>query len=332
MTGPDERGRRLDPAGARVDQAGARLDADAATRSSSAADQSAPDPRRGAWAITVPGDGIRFAGLRWGPTSVGPGTGRVAVLLHGVQSNAATTSRMARALAGDGWNAVALDMPGHGETAWRDSTEDPERYARATVAGLVGDAVGALGARPALIGHSWGADIALAIAVSGRALECVVLIDPPVLTREEAAQYAAADIAELRPGDIEAARAVVVASGTVPDALDLEAKAQALTTIAPMAIEAVFLGEGMWRPQADARRWRDAGQSPGATSLGRRSTSCAPSSVTSASTCSPAPRTARSAPTSTASGRCSGRSWAKPRRPVGSRRPWPPASRALAHT
>ncbi len=220
-----------------------------------------PDPREGAWAITVPGDGIRFAGLRWGPTAAGPGTGRIAVLLHGVQSAAVTMSRTARALASDGWNAIALDLPGHGGTTWLDGLEDRERYARANVARLVGEAVGTLGSRPVLIGHSWGADIALAIAVSGRALEHVVLIDPPVMSAL-AAELAASDVAELRPGDLEAARVVVAASGWVADPLDAEAKAQALTTIVPGSIEAVYLSAGAWQPIVDARRWRAMSDAP----------------------------------------------------------------------
>jgi pimeloyl-ACP methyl ester carboxylesterase len=179
----------------------------------------------------------------------------MAVLLHGVQSAAVTTARTARALAADGWNAIALDMPGHGETVWLDGHEDGERYARANVARLVGAAVGSLGASPVLIGHSWGADTALAVAVSGLPLAHVVLIDPPVMTRDDAAEWAAADVAELRPGDLEAARAVVAAGGWIADPLDAEAKAQALTTISPLAIEAVYLDDAAWRPQADARRW-----------------------------------------------------------------------------
>lgn len=221
-----------------------------------------PDPRESAWPITVPGDGIRFAGLRWGPSGTGPGIGRIAVLLHGVQSGAATTARTARALAADGWNAIALDMPGHGGTVWLDGREDRERYARASVARLVGDVVGALGAKPVLVGHSWGADIALAIAVSGASLDHVVLIDPPVMTRMEAAEMAEGDVAELRPGDVKAARAVVAASGWISDPLDAEAKAQALTTIAPESIEAVYLAEGAWQPQVDARRWRALPDAP----------------------------------------------------------------------
>ena len=205
--------------------------------------------------ISLPGEGIRFAGLRWGPTGAGPGLGRMAVLLHGVQSAAVTTARLARALAADGWNAIAVDMPGHGQTMWLDGHEDPERYGRANVARLVGAAVGALGAKPVLIGHSWGGDVALAIATSGAALERVVLIDPPVMSAGLAGALAREDLAELRPGDLEAARAVVSAGRWDVDPVDAEAKAQALTAIMPMTIEAVYLGEGYWRPSVDAHRW-----------------------------------------------------------------------------
>jgi pimeloyl-ACP methyl ester carboxylesterase len=179
-----------------------------------------------------------------------------------VQSAAVTTVRVARALAADGWNAIALDMPGHGGTVWLDGREDRERYARATVARLVGEALVAIGAKPVLIGHSWGADIALAVAISGRALEHVVLIDPPAMTKAEAAALAAADVAELRPGDIEAARSAVTASGWITDSLDAEAKAQALTTIAPESIAAAYLAEGAWQPQVDARRWAALSDAP----------------------------------------------------------------------
>jgi pimeloyl-ACP methyl ester carboxylesterase len=227
-----------------------------------AGDDRPPDPREGAWPITVPGDGIRFAGLRWGPTGPGPGLGRMAVLLHGAQSAAVTMARTARALSAEGWNAIALDMPGHGDTAWLDGREDPVRYGRANVARLVADAIRALGSKPVLIGHSWGGDTALAIAVSGLPLARVVLIDPPVMSPAVAAGWASADIADLRPGDLESARAVVAAAGSNPDPLDAEAKAQALTTVSALALEAVYLAEGRWHPQTDARRWRDLPDAP----------------------------------------------------------------------
>jgi pimeloyl-ACP methyl ester carboxylesterase len=179
-----------------------------------------------------------------------------------VQSAAVTTFRTARALAADGWNAIGLDMPGHGDTLWLDGREDPERYARANVARLVAEVVGAIGSKPVLVGHSWGADIALAIAVSGPSLERVVLIDPPAMTHHEAAELAAADVAELRPDDLEAARTAVAASGWITDPLDAEAKAQALTTIEPGSIEAVYLAQGAWQPQVDARRWAALSDAP----------------------------------------------------------------------
>jgi alpha-beta hydrolase superfamily lysophospholipase len=219
----------------------------------------APDLREGAWSIMVNGDGIRFAGLRWGPTGTGPGLGRIGVLLHGVQSAAVTTARMARAMAADGWNAVALDMPGHGDTVWLDGGRPGATPAR--VPAWSGRRSGA-GGEAGPIGHSWGADIALAIVVSGRSLERVVLIDPPAMAAAKAAELAAEDVAELRPGDLDAARAIVAAAGAVTDPLDAEAKAQALTTISPLAIEAVYRGDEMWRPQIDARRWADLPDAP----------------------------------------------------------------------
>jgi pimeloyl-ACP methyl ester carboxylesterase len=219
-----------------------------------------PDPRAGTRPVTLAGDGITFAGLRWAPTGAGPGLGRMAVLLHGVQSGAVTTARTAQALAADGWNAVALDMPGHGATVWLDGDDDAERYGRANVARLVGDAVGTVAARPVLVGHSWGGDIALAIAASGQSLAHVVVIDPPVVDADVAGQLAREDLAELRPGDLDAARAVVAAGRWRVDPLDAEAKAQALTTISPIAVEAVYRRD--WRPQVDARRWRDLPDPP----------------------------------------------------------------------
>jgi len=223
------------------------------------------DPRAGTEPVTAEGDGILFTGLRWRPSGGGPGTGRRAVLLHGVQSSAATMARTARALAADGWDATALDMPGHGTTRWLDGAEDDARYERANVVRLVATAVAAVAEvadRPTLIGHSWGADTALAIAAGGARLERAVLIDTPAMTPTEAAAMAAADVAELRPGDLAAALEVVQASGSIRNGLDVVVKAEALATISPLTIEAVYGADGAWQPQIDARRWRDAGGTP----------------------------------------------------------------------
>jgi pimeloyl-ACP methyl ester carboxylesterase len=160
-------------------------------------------------------------------------------------------------MAGDGWRCSALDMPGHGTTRWLDGGEDEARYERRNVTRLVGAAVATFAERPALIGHSWGADTALAIAASGADLEHAVLIDPPALTPAGAKELGAVEVAELRPGDLAAARAVIAAAGWIRDPLDIAAKAEALTQASARAILGACGSPGAWRPSVDARRWRD---------------------------------------------------------------------------
>jgi pimeloyl-ACP methyl ester carboxylesterase len=216
----------------------------------------AADPRAGSEPIVIAGDGIRFTGLTWRATGDGPGSGRDAVLLHGVQSSAATMARTARAMAAAGWRCIALDMPGHGWTRWLDGAEDEARYDRRNIVRLVGAAVVAVAHRPTLIGHSWGADTTLAMAASGADLERAVLIDPPAMTTEELDALAPVEVADLRPGDLPAARALVEAAGLIRDPLDIAAKAEALTQASALAINAVLRSPGICRPSVDARRWR----------------------------------------------------------------------------
>jgi pimeloyl-ACP methyl ester carboxylesterase len=213
------------------------------------------DPRAGTEPVGIEADGIRFAGLAWRPTGSGPGSGREAVLLHGVASCAAAMARTARALAADGWQCTALDMPGHGWTRWRDGAEDDARYERRNVVRLVGAAIATVADRPALVGHSWGADIALAIAASGADLDRAVLIDPPALAAAEVEALAAVEVGELRPGDLPAARAFIEAAGVIRDPLEIPAEAEALTQASAQAVLAAFRSPGAWRPIVDVRRW-----------------------------------------------------------------------------
>ena len=213
------------------------------------------DTHSGSEPLLIDGDGIRFAGLVWRPTGSGPGSGRQAVLLHGVQNCAATMVRIARAMAGDGWRCVALDLPGHGATRWLDSAEDDARYQRANVVRLVGAAIGTLAEHPIVIGHSWGGDTALALAAAGAELEHAVLIDPPHMSFAEYDAMAVREVAELRPGDLPAARAVVDAAGLLKHPLDREAKAEALAQASAIAVDAVLRADGAWRPVESARRW-----------------------------------------------------------------------------
>jgi pimeloyl-ACP methyl ester carboxylesterase len=102
---------------------------------------------------SVPGDGITLHVRDWGDGSAG----RPVALLHGLSSNARIWDGVARALAGAGLWPVAIDQRGHGE-----SEQPSSGYDFATVTRDLSDALEALGIRaPLLVGHSWGANVAL---------------------------------------------------------------------------------------------------------------------------------------------------------------------------
>src|SRR5262245_28940088 len=87
------------------------------------------------------------------------GAGPELTLLHGGGLTAHTWDATVLAL---GRPALALDLPGHGESAWRDDFDySPRQNARAVAAVL--DAV-APGARQAVVGQSLGAHTAIALA------------------------------------------------------------------------------------------------------------------------------------------------------------------------
>ena len=118
--------------------------------------------------LAVPGDGIRLRARDWG------GTGQAVVLLHGLASNARIWDGVAPRLTGAGLRVVALDQRGHGA-----SDQPASGYDFGT---LVRDLDAALAAleleRPVLVGHSWGANVALQHA-AGRpgTLAGLVLVD-----------------------------------------------------------------------------------------------------------------------------------------------------------
>ncbi len=95
----------------------------------------------------------RFHYLHWGRAGLPP-----AVLLHANCGSAATWARVGPALAGD-YELFALDLRGHGASA------APGSYGLRAAAD---DVVGFFDAleldRPLLIGHSWGAAVALVVA------------------------------------------------------------------------------------------------------------------------------------------------------------------------
>jgi pimeloyl-ACP methyl ester carboxylesterase len=118
-------------------------------------------------------DGLRLHGLRWDDL----GRGHPALLLHGLASNARIWERAAPLLANGGLAPVALDLRGHG------LSDKPETgYDLATISADLRAAVRDLGLQaPILVGHSWGAGLALHLAASGlgegNAPAAIVLVD-----------------------------------------------------------------------------------------------------------------------------------------------------------
>ena len=102
----------------------------------------------------VPGDGITLHARDWG------GVGPAVALLHGLASNARIWDGVAPRLVGAGLRVVALDLRGHGGSDQPGSGYDFAQIGRDLQA-----AQGGLGLdRPVLVGHSWGANVALQYA------------------------------------------------------------------------------------------------------------------------------------------------------------------------
>lgn len=86
-----------------------------------------------------------------------PGEGVPLVLLHGVGSSAAGWDAAAQVMSTRGFEVVAVDMPGHGESA-----KGPGDYSLGSLASSVRDLLDHLGIRQAVIvGHSLGGGVAL---------------------------------------------------------------------------------------------------------------------------------------------------------------------------
>jgi len=102
------------------------------------------------------------------------GDGQPLVLLHGLASNARIWDGVAPRLVGAGLRVVALDLRGHGASDQPGSGYDFASVGRDLAAALDG-----LGLeRPVLVGHSWGANVALQFAADRPgAVAGLVLVD-----------------------------------------------------------------------------------------------------------------------------------------------------------
>ena len=125
-------------------------------------------------------DGVRIRYLDWAPDQ-GAARAPAILLLHGLSSNAHYWDRVARHLGTR--RVVALDQRGHGWTGRPPQAPPiPDGYA---VESLLDDASLLIAdlqlGRPVIVGHSWGAGVALELAATRPELASgLVFIDGPV--------------------------------------------------------------------------------------------------------------------------------------------------------
>ena len=197
------------------------------------------------------------------------------MILHGVTGNAMSWGGVGTSLAQQGWTVDALDLPGHGRTRWTDGDGRPvrdqesvgaARYDLRHVGELVARAIRALPSHlpdagiaslppaPAILGHSWGAGVAIMAIDAGAPVTRLVLLDPPFMTPGQGAEMAESFAAELQPGmDIDAARALVREQGEAGESV--EARAHAIVETSPLAADAIARG-GPWDPVEVMAAWR----------------------------------------------------------------------------
>lgn len=138
----------------------------------------------------------RYGGLRMYVRNWG-GEGRPVVLLHGLASTCRIWDFVAPILARD-FAVIAVDQRGHG-----DSGKPEHGYDFASVAGDAAALLEGRGIhRPVLVGHSWGADVALELAVARPdLLQGIVFVDGG--TVDASARYNTLDdaLAQMAPPD-----------------------------------------------------------------------------------------------------------------------------------
>jgi pimeloyl-ACP methyl ester carboxylesterase len=143
------------------------------------------------------------------------GTGEPVVLLHAGIADRTMWRQTSERLAAAGFRAVAPDLPGFGEAPISPGPQAPWEDVLAMLRELGID-------RAALVGDSFGAAVALRVAVlAPAAVRALVLVSPPPLDRDPSPRLAAAWEAEeaaLARGDVEAAVTAVLDAWLQPGA------------------------------------------------------------------------------------------------------------------
>ena len=135
--------------------------------------------------------GLRMRIRDWG------GSGRPVVLLHGLASTCRIWDLTAPILARD-FAVIAVDQRGHGESGKPDHGYDFASVGRDAAAMLRERGI----QRPVLVGHSWGADVALELAVAQpEQLQGIVFVDGGAI--DASARYATLDeaLTQMAPPD-----------------------------------------------------------------------------------------------------------------------------------
>lgn len=150
-----------------------------------------PEPRDAYVSLPERG-GLRLHYLEWG------GNGTPILLLHGLSSSARIWDLMAPHLS-DKFHVTAVDQRSHGQS---DGPDDGYDFPNTTadVTALIHN----LGLqRPLVVGHSWGANVALQLAHDyPDAVRGVVLVDGGFIERSKDATWEQAE-KEMRPPDID---------------------------------------------------------------------------------------------------------------------------------
>ncbi len=125
------------------------------------------------------------------------GAGRPVVLLHGLASTCRIWDLTAPLLASD-FSVIAVDQRGHGDCGKPESGYDFSSVGHDTAALLQERGI----ERPVLVGHSWGADVALELAVAQPGLlQGIVFVDGGSI--EPSARYATLEdaLTQMAPPD-----------------------------------------------------------------------------------------------------------------------------------
>ena len=143
---------------------------------------------------TISSDGVTLAVREW----PAPRGAKSVLLLHGLASSSHIWDLVAPNLAAGGRRAVAMDQRGHGRSAKPSSGYGFERVTGDGAAVIRSLRLG----RPLVAGHSWGANVALELAVRRpRSVSALVLVDGGFLSLRDRMDWATAR-RELAPPEI----------------------------------------------------------------------------------------------------------------------------------